>query len=59
VTYITYLDVDNSDLSLRPGMTASATITAKERNDVLIVPNTALRFTPSHAAQLRRRVRAV
>jgi len=48
VTYITYLDVDNSDLSLRPGMTASATITAKERNDVLIVPNTALRFTPSH-----------
>jgi len=49
VTYITYLDVDNSDLSLRPGMTATATITAKERSDVLIVPNTALRFTPSHA----------
>lgn len=48
VTYITYLDVDNSDLSLRPGMTATATITAKERSDVLIVPNTALRFTPSH-----------
>ena len=47
VTYITYLDVDNSDLSLRPGMTASATITATERQDVLLVPNTALRFTPS------------
>jgi hypothetical protein len=31
VTYITYLDVDNSDLSLRPGMTATATITAKEK----------------------------
>ncbi len=28
VTYLTYLDVDNSDLSLRPGMTATATITA-------------------------------
>ena len=28
VTYLTYLDVDNTDLSLRPGMTATATITA-------------------------------
>jgi multidrug efflux pump subunit AcrA (membrane-fusion protein) len=28
VTYLTYLDVDNADLSLRPGMTATATITA-------------------------------
>jgi len=50
VTYLTYLDVDNTDLSLRPGMTATATITAKQRNDVLLVPNTALRFTPSTAA---------
>ena len=47
VTYLTYLDVDNSDLSLRPGMTATATITATQRNDVLLVPNTALRFTPT------------
>ena len=47
VTYITYLNVDNSDLSLRPGMTASATITATERRDVLLVPNTALRFKPT------------
>jgi HlyD family secretion protein len=47
VTYVTYLEVDNSDLSLRPGMTASATITATDRQDVLLVPNTALRFTPS------------
>ena len=44
VTYITWLDVDNSDLSLRPGMTAAATITSTERNDVLLVPNTALRL---------------
>jgi HlyD family secretion protein len=49
VTYVTYLDVDNGDLSLRPGMTATATITAVERRDVLLVPNTALRFTPSLA----------
>ncbi|MGY4831602.1 efflux RND transporter periplasmic adaptor subunit [Sphaerotilaceae bacterium SBD11-9] len=49
VTYVTYLDVDNADMSLRPGMTATATITATERRDVLLVPNTALRFTPALA----------
>lgn len=50
VTYLTYLDVDNADLSLRPGMTATATITATQRTDVLLVPNTALRFTPNAVA---------
>jgi HlyD family secretion protein len=52
VTYLTYLDVDNADLSLRPGMTATATITATQRKNVLLVPNTSLRFTPTteHAA---------
>jgi HlyD family secretion protein len=39
--------VDNTDLSLRPGMTATASITAMQRKGVLLVPNTALRFTPS------------
>ena len=47
VTYVTYLEVDNKDLSLRPGMTAASTITATERTDALLVPNTALRFTPT------------
>ncbi|MES2950928.1 MAG: efflux RND transporter periplasmic adaptor subunit [Pseudomonadota bacterium] len=47
VTYTTNLAVDNSDLSLRPGMTASATIISTERTGVLLVPNTALRFSPS------------
>lgn len=46
VTYVARLAVDNKDLSLRPGMTASATIRATERNQVLLVPNAALRFTP-------------
>lgn len=50
VTYVATLDVDNSDLSLRPGMTAVATIVATERQDVLVVPNTALRFAPTAAA---------
>lgn len=50
VTYLTYLDVDNADQSLRPGMTATATITATQRKDVLLAPNTALRFTPTASA---------
>ena len=50
VTYVARLDVQNDDLSLRPGMTASATINATERKNVLLVPNAALRFTPATAA---------
>jgi HlyD family secretion protein len=50
VTYTTQLDVDNSDKSLRPGMTAAATIVSTERTGVLLVPNTALRFTPTQEA---------
>ena len=50
VTYTTTLNVDNSDLSLRPGMTAAATIVAREAKDVLLVPNTALRFSPTSTA---------
>ncbi len=49
VTYLTYLDVDNADLSLRPGMTATATIVAAQRSAVLLVPNAALRYAPSVA----------
>jgi len=51
VTYQAQLDVDNQDLSLRPGMTATATITATERQQVLLVPNTALRFAPGSSAR--------
>lgn len=50
VTYIAELRVDNADLTLRPGMTAGALIVATERNDALLVPNAALRFTPANAA---------
>jgi len=49
VTYTTLMDVPNTDLSLRPGMTATAVITATERRDVWLVPNRALRFTPAEA----------
>jgi HlyD family secretion protein len=46
VTYETVLSVDNADLSLRPGMTATAEITVQKLKDVLLVPNAALRFSP-------------
>ena len=46
VSYETVLKVDNGDLSLRPGMTATAEILVKRLQDVLLVPNAALRFSP-------------
>jgi len=46
VSYVTTLKVDNDDLSLRPGMTATAEIVTVSRDDALLVPNAALRFTP-------------
>jgi HlyD family secretion protein len=46
VTYETVLEVDNSDLSLRPGMTATAEIVTTSIQDAVLVPNAALRFTP-------------
>jgi len=47
VTYETVLSLDNTDLSLRPGMTATAVITVQQIENRLLVPNAALRFTPS------------
>jgi HlyD family secretion protein len=46
VTYETVLKVDNTDLSLRPGMTATADITVQKVQNALLVPNAALRFSP-------------
>lgn len=51
VTYETVLSVDNSDLSLRPGMTATASITVTRIDDALLVPNAALRFQPPLPAE--------
>jgi HlyD family secretion protein len=48
VTYKTVLKVDNSSLALRPGMTATAVITVNKRDNVVLVPNAALRFAPSN-----------
>lgn len=50
VTYTTMIAVDNPDLSLRPGMTATILFEVQKAENVLIVPNTALRFDPSAAS---------
>lgn len=47
------LDVANPDLSLRPGMVATAQIDLDMHRDVLIVPNAALRFARASDAQQR------
>ncbi|WP_321491704.1 efflux RND transporter periplasmic adaptor subunit [uncultured Desulfobacter sp.] len=47
VTYETIMTCDNSDLALRPGMTATADIIVQQADQVLCVPNAALRFSMS------------
>ncbi len=49
VTYQGVLTVDNSDMLLRPGLTANVNILVSQTTDALLVPNGALRFTPSQS----------
>jgi HlyD family secretion protein len=49
VTYEADLEVINDDLSLRPGMTATADILVAESKNVFLVPTSALRFVPAAA----------
>jgi len=50
VTYDIVISVNNSDLMLMPGMTAASRIVVDQRNDVIRVPNQALRYVPSGLA---------
>jgi HlyD family secretion protein len=52
VTYVTVIEVNNSDLKLKPGMTANVSIIVQRREEVLRVPNGALRFRPPESAVL-------
>jgi len=54
VTYDAVVNVDNGDLALKPGMTASTQIVLAQRDDVLRVPDQALRFAPGGLASVRR-----
>jgi HlyD family secretion protein len=47
VTYATVIDVPNPELKLKPGMTAQVTIEIARRENVLRIPNAALRFRPT------------
>ena len=51
VSYGATLSVANPEQKLRPGMTATAEIVTLQKNNVLLVPNAALRFTPSAGGQ--------
>jgi HlyD family secretion protein len=46
VTYKAVLNIDNSELLLRPGMTATAEIKVTEVQDAVLIPNASLRYTP-------------
>lgn len=59
VSYTAVLGVRNADLALRPGMTATAEIITSEKQNVLVVPNAALRFTPTASATQRSSVTSV
>jgi HlyD family secretion protein len=50
VTYNAVVEVDNTDLKLKPGMTANVSITLAERDSVIKLPNAAMRFRPTDAA---------
>ncbi|MDB6020504.1 MAG: Efflux transporter, family, subunit [Pedosphaera sp.] len=54
ITYDTVIGVDNSELRLRPGMTANVSIITAQRNDVLKIPNGALRFHPPEPADAKK-----
>lgn len=51
VTYEARLAVDNADLLLRPGMTASVEIVTRQADDVLLVPASAFRYSPETSAR--------
>jgi HlyD family secretion protein len=55
VTYIVVVNVDNSDLKLKPGMTANVSIEVARKDDALKLPPAALRFKPKQKAEEAKR----
>lgn len=51
VTYVVVVNVDNSDLKLKPGMTANVSVEVARKDDCLKLPLAALRFKPKAAAE--------
>ncbi|MCJ7580801.1 MAG: efflux RND transporter periplasmic adaptor subunit [Candidatus Aminicenantes bacterium] len=57
VTYTTIVEVENPELKLMPGMTATISMITGEARNVLLVPNSALRFIPDLSAEEMRVLR--
>jgi HlyD family secretion protein len=57
VKYNCIIHVDNKDLALKPGMTATVSIEVGRRENILKVPNTALRFVPDWPAEQLKGIR--
>jgi len=53
VTYDVVVIVNNDDLALKPGLTAATRLTIDHRENVLRVPNQALRYAPGGIASVR------
>lgn len=56
VTYNVVIGVDNKDLRLKPGMTANVSIVVAQRDNVVKVPNAALRFLPPKSELVSRQM---
>jgi HlyD family secretion protein len=57
VTYVTVVNVDNTDLKLKPGMTANVSIEVARKDDALKLPPAALRFKPKSKAEEPKQVK--
>jgi len=57
VTYTTIVEVENPELKLMPGMTATISMITGEARNVLLIPNSALRFIPELSADEMRALR--
>ncbi len=55
VTYEVIIEIDNRDLRLKPGMTANVEVITAQKENVLLVPNKALRFTYDDGMSLTRK----
>jgi HlyD family secretion protein len=58
VTYTAVIEVSNPEMKLRPGMTANITFPVQQRENVLTVPNAALRFKPELSEKEQQDMRA-
>lgn len=57
VTYTAVIEVSNPGLKLRPGMTANITVSIAKRDNVLVIPNAALRFRPNLSEEEQKKLR--